>query len=109
MPERENQPTVELKESEPLVAELEALFDAFEAKHPVDELFLITDLEAKDAPKHPVRHPANMDLIPIVRKLEDLRTKTDISADKLAKLQAKYKRISQAVGIINRGRVDHTR
>lgn len=87
--------------------ELLAEFEKFEAEHSIEELLAITDLAPEDAPNHPVREPARKALIPIVEKLNHLRDKTTISKSEYAELEAKYKRLSSAVGMINRGKVRH--
>ena len=97
------------RECGPEVAELEKLFTAFEAEHSLDALHAIVDLTPEEAPNHPVREPAKNALAPITQLFNTIKDKTNITPDALAILTAKRKRLSQAVGIINKGKVDHTR
>ena len=85
------------------------LVEAFEAKHPIEELYGITVLAPADAPFHPTREPARVDLGPIVAKLNALKEETNISEDAFGDLELRYKRLSRAVGMISGGRVDHER
>jgi len=94
---------------EPHIAEFNSLVDAFEAKHPLEALHAIIDLTPADAPNHPVREPARKDLGPIVAKLNFLEKKTNIPSVKAEEMRARYKAVSQAVGMINDNKVDHTR
>jgi len=96
-------------DSEPHIAEFNALVDAFEAKHPLEALHAIVDLTPADAPNHPVREPARKDLGPIVTKLNFLEKKTNIPPARYEELKARYKAVSQAVGMINGDKIDHTR
>ena len=98
-----------LKECEPEITEIEAMFAVFEKSHNLEELLAITNLEAKDAPKHPTREPARIDLNPIVSKLRFIKNETNITESKLEELKTRYQKLSQAVGIINKGVVDHRR
>lgn len=88
-------------EGDPRIAEFNALCDAFEAKHSIEALMAITDLTPADARNHPIREPARLDLPPIVALRKALSDNDEV--------KARYKRISQAVGMINSGKVDHTR
>ena len=89
------------------VIKLQNLFDEFESKHPIDELYSIIDLTYKDAPNHPVREPARQDLIPIVDTLNILKKETDITTEEYDKLNTQYKHLSNAVGFINGDQVRH--
>ena len=48
-------------------------------------------------------------LIPLVSKMNYLKNRTDIEEDEFKKLYEQYKIISNAVGVINGGMVDHNR
>ena len=63
----------------------------------------------KEAEVHPVREPARIALNTIREMLKSLGTKTNISAEKLAEGEATYKKLSQAIGILNNNIVDHDR
>ncbi|MFA6076783.1 MAG: hypothetical protein WC735_01765 [Candidatus Paceibacterota bacterium] len=91
------------------VTNFEFLVGIFESRFSLAELNSIIDLTPADAPKHPVREPARLALIPIVEKLNALKKETNISPEKFEELKAKYKIISRAVGIINKNKVDHDR
>jgi len=98
-----------LREAGPEIAQFESMISLFESTHSLMELNLITDLTPAEAPKHPIREPARVALIPIVALLNTLKKETNISTEKHEELKAKYKRLSRAVGIINNNKVDHNR
>ncbi len=62
-----------------------------------------------EAPKSEKRRLAKEALIPIADKLKFLDWRTDITKEKFEELRAKYKIVSNAVGFINKGAVDHNR
>jgi hypothetical protein len=97
------------RECGPEIAEFESLIASFESTFSLEALHQIVDLTPADAPKHPIREPARVALIPIVKLLNALKDETDITPEKHADLKKEYKRLSQAVGMINRDKVDHTR
>ena len=89
------------------VVNLQNLFNEFESKHSLDELYNIIDLTYKEAPNHPVREPARQDLTPIVTSLNLLKKETNITTEEYDELNVQYKRISNAVGFINGDKVRH--
>jgi len=99
----------ELRDSSAETLDLETLFDSFEATYPIAEIVLITNLSPEEALNHPVREPARIALITVVEKLHKLRDKTNISKERYQELHERYKRLSQAVGVINNNKVDHSR
>ncbi|MDP2690915.1 MAG: hypothetical protein Q8O95_00720 [bacterium] len=99
----------DLRPCEPEIQKFEEMHKSFELEHSLAALHLIVDLTPEEAPKHTIREPARKALIPIVAKLNLLKKETDISSEKYEVLNAKYKVLSRAVGMINRNRVDHTR
>ena len=102
-------PIEERREAGPEIAEFEEMLAEFEATHSLSELHSITELNPENAPIHPIREPARLDLIPIVTKLNMLKTETNISPEKHDELKAKYRILSNAVRMINNGKVDHNR
>ena len=98
-----------LRECEPEIAEFEKMLEMFESTHPLAELFLIVDLTSEEAPKHPLREPARKALVPIVAKMNVIKNETNIPPEKCEELREKYMKLSRAVGMINHGKVDHTR
>jgi len=98
-----------LRECGPEIAEFEALVASFESAHSLEALHEIVELTVEQALAHPVRQPAKEALDPIVKKLNALKNETDISDEKYAELKAKYRRLSQAVGMLNGNKLDHTR
>ena len=102
-------PEEDLRECGPEIAEFEKIIASFELTHSLSELLSIIDLTPEEAPKHPIREPAKVALIPIVEKLNALKMETNISPEKYAELKAKYKHLSRAVGMINSNKVDHDR
>ncbi len=85
------------------------MFDEFEARHSLEELYAITDLEAKDAPSHPLRQPAKDDLILLFNKLVSLQAETQLTAEQYSELKARYDNIADAIGYINHGKLTHSR
>lgn len=104
-------PKVNEEECEKKVAELESLMTAFEVTHPIAELYAITDLAVKDAPNHPIRHPAKLALGPIVAAWIFVKERTNISPERLAELKVRYLHLTRAVGMIEAktSKVDHDR
>ncbi len=102
-------PKEDLRESGPEIAKLKAMFENFEATHNLEELNAIINLSPKEAPSHLLREPARIALNPITVKLKALKKETDIAKEKFDELAARYEKLSQAVGIINKDIVDHTR
>ncbi|MEK7586607.1 MAG: hypothetical protein AAB453_01930 [Patescibacteria group bacterium] len=98
-----------LRECGPEIAEFEAMLVSFESAYSLAELHLIIELKPEDAPKYPLRESAKIALIPIVAMLNKLKNETNITPEKLKELEAKYLRLSRAVGMINNNQVDHNR
>lgn len=98
-----------LREAGPEIAEFENMTASFELTHSLAELHSIVDLTALEASKHTIREPARVALIPIVAMLNTLKKETNISPTKYEEIKAKYKRLSRAVGMINKNKVDHDR
>ena len=107
------------RESGPEIIVLEAVMAIFEETYSLEELHAITYLkpsadpkhpEPGDASLHPLREPARRALFPIVTKLNALEEETDISSEQHALLKERYRKLSRAVGVIDRNNnVDHTR
>lgn len=97
------------RESGPEEVEFEQMVDSFTAEHSLAELHAIHDLTPEDAPQHPVREPARVALNPIYAKLVIIEKETNVSPARLAELKARFKVVSQAVGIINNNQVWHNR
>lgn len=102
-------PLENLRECEPEIAEFEKMLEAFEAEHSLTDLNAIIDLTPAEAPMNPVREPARLALAPIVAKMKVLKKETNITPEKYDELEARYKIISRAVGMINNNKVDHNR
>lgn len=91
------------------IEEFNGMVTAFEATYPLDELFAILDLTADPDRKHPLRDPAKEALKPIFAKLSALKNETNIPDEKYEELKKQWKILSNAVGMVNKGMVDHTR
>ena len=102
-------PEESLRDPEKEITEFETLITSFEQSHNLEELNSIKELTSEDAPNHPIRERARKDLNPIVALLNLLKKETAITEEKHEELKKKYKHLSQAVGIINKGIVDHSR
>jgi hypothetical protein len=102
-------PPEKRRECGPEVEELERMFDDFEKTHDLEVLSAITDITTlEEAQAHPIWMPAQRALHPIYAKFSVLKEETNISDEKHAELKARWKRISQAVGMINEGKLDHS-
>jgi|SRR3989338_2934834 len=87
----------------------DSLIALFESKFSLEELHSITDLTPQEAPNHPLREPARVALIDIVKALNKLKVIYGESSLTYQPLKEKYMRLSRAVGMINKNKVDHTR
>ena len=94
---------------EPLISEFEYLLEDFGNHHELFVLHAVRNMTAAEAPEHLIREHAKHDLVFIVEALNFLEAETNITEDRLAELKAKYRKLSQAVGIINNGVVYHDR
>ena len=92
----------------PEVEEFEGMLEDFEKAHDLEALHAIIDLTPAEAPHHPVREPAKQALNPIYKKLCLIKDETNITGEKYAELKAKWKLLSQAVGMINNNKLDHS-
>ena len=102
-------PPEKRRECGPEVAELEQRFEDFEKAHDLEALSAITDITTlEEAQAHPTWMPAQRALHPIYAKFRVLKDETNITDEKHAELKAKWKRISQAVGMINDGKLDRS-
>jgi len=101
-------PPEKRRECGPEIEELERMFRNFDQTHDVFALNAVTDLTPAEAPHHPVREPAKLDLIPMYAKLRTIYEETNITPEHYAELKAKWKHFSQAVGMINNNVVDHS-
>jgi hypothetical protein len=103
-------PGQRLREYEEDVVGFKELIAAFKDKHSLEELLDITELTPAEAPFHPVREPARLDLIPIVQALKTMWEETTINMygkDLYRELEAEYRILSRAVGMINNNKVRH--
>ena len=98
-----------LNDSGPEIERFEELVRNFELKYPLAELLSIAEIDPTEISKHPLREPAKSDLPPILNQLNKLKNETDISPEKTAELEQAWKRLSNAIGFINNGRVVHDR
>lgn len=91
------------------IIEFQDMIAVFEATYSIEELNAIVDLPSEDAPNHPMRDPARKALNPIFAKLNVLVKETNITVEKYEELKKRWKVLSNAVGMINGGKVDHNR
>ncbi|MCX6752766.1 MAG: hypothetical protein NTW62_00250 [Candidatus Nomurabacteria bacterium] len=91
--------------------ELISLFNKFEEIHSLKDLTALDIFPPKteDIEKYQIRIAAKNDLIPIVALLNALKDKTNIPDSEYNKLKEGYKILSRAVGMVNGGKIDHTR
>lgn len=97
------------KGCEQLIIEFESMISDFEATYSLLELNAIVDLSADPDRKHPLRDPAKKALGPIFAKLTVLKNETTLSDEKYDELNRKWEILSNAVGLVNKGMVDHNR
>lgn len=84
------------RECEPEIAELETMFNIFEAGYPLEVLNTITTSE--EAFEHPVRELAIRAIKPINAKFNIIRDETNISSEKLEELEARRRKLANAIG-----------
>jgi len=102
-------PPEKRRECGPEVKELERMFEDFERTHDPEALSAITDITTlEEAQAHPTWMPAQLALHPIYAKFRVLKDETNITDEKHAELKTKWKRLTQAVGMINNGKLDHS-
>jgi hypothetical protein len=88
-------------EVEKEISRFERMIEDFEATYPLDKLHDITELTLEQAQAHPFREPARKALIPITKlrnEFKALAEKSKISWAQFEVLEAKYMKISLAVG-----------
>ena len=96
-----------LTECGPYIEDLEKMFDQFEQKYSIENLrSLHTEEEARNSEE---RESAKSDLTLMFSLLKILGKETDITDERLSELRERYRVFDQAVGIINRGTIDHDR
>lgn len=83
--------------------EFKRMLNEFEATYSLEKLFAIVDLSADPDRKHPLRDPAKKALNPI----NEFRKSYIPDGDN--ELNIQWKKISNAVGMINKGMVDYNR
>lgn len=94
-------------EIEAEIKKFDTLVEAFEAQISIEALLAIaTEVEAKD---HPVRESAKGAMAAINAQFNLLKSSGAVSTEDLARVSAARKRLSNAVGFINNGKVDHDR
>lgn len=98
-------PEASIEENERHIQEAIALLDAFETRHSLVALQAITNITLAELGFHPIRRPAQIDLMAITRALEP------ITGPSRAALDERYRRYSRAVGLYNAAekRLDHDR
>lgn len=89
--------------------EFDSLVASFESKYSLVELNSIIDLTPQEATNHPLREPARVALIEIVKILNRLKVTYGETSLEYQSIKANYMRLSRAVGIINKNKVDHDR
>lgn len=95
-------PTEERRDASEIIASLESIYTSFEEAFDIEELSAITNPTPLEVPQHPVRDGAKEWLKPMTQRLTTLKETTNVTPDKLAELKAKYKRYSNAVGMVNK-------
>ena len=101
-------PENERRDCETDVAAVRVLLGDFETHHSLDELNAIVDLRPENVQQYPLRESAKKALEPIVALLNILEEQTNISKERYAELKAAYRRLQNAVGMINNNRVRHS-
>lgn len=93
------------REHETERAAFESMINDFESNYPLEDLLAI--LTAEEAMNHPLRESAKKALMPICEQLNILKDETNISEGVYENLKMRWKKISDAVGYINSGKVRH--
>lgn len=89
--------------------EFDSLVTSFESKYSLTELHSIIDLTPQEALNHPLWEPARVALIDIVKILNKLKATYGETSQEYKSIKEKYMRLSRAVGVMNKNKVDHTR
>ena len=79
---------------------LEHMIAAFEVVYPLEELNAITGFHSKEERESSIRQQANMALAPIKEVLDAISLQGAISNEIKLRLQARYKVLSRAVGVL---------
>jgi len=96
-----------LDEGDAQIEAFDTLVNVFERQHDMQYLLrIVTEEQAKG---DLVRDSAKASLKPIFDQLKNIQNMKGVPPEKRARLEEEWKRISRAVGMINRGMVDHTR
>ncbi len=99
-------PKEKIAEYEQRLQEVLGLVKDFETNHPLETLFAITELDETNTP---IRDAARRDLVIFWKALNSLNTEMALPQEVKVELDSQYKKLSQAVGILHQGKVDHTR
>ncbi len=83
-----------------------SLVNTFKTNHSLENLLAITDSNEKS---QKIRVAAINDFNVIQILFKKLQNETKISQSQFEELNKEYREISQAIGIENRGKIDHTR
>lgn len=86
-------------EGEKSIQELIELLNAFENRYDLPTLFA---LKAEEIQNHPLREPAKKALNPMTALLSKIETDYSISREVYRDLRKRFRKISNAVGILNR-------
>jgi hypothetical protein len=111
----ETHPEPAAEELKSIEAELEIekfneLIATFEANHSLDALHAFSDITPENVDSiNAIREPARLDLIPIYDQLKLIEERADVTNEILEGLKADRRRLSQAVGMINKKKVHHDR
>lgn len=109
LPQNQKQelPGEKKEKHEQVFLELGQMVKDFKMYHSLPALRLIRNLTVLEAPKHRVREPARKALIPITEKLNYIKNKTDISAEKLSEIEKEYRQLWRAVGVSRGDKIIH--
>jgi hypothetical protein len=100
-------PKEERREAREEVLQLEGLFEAFESEFSSEVLGAVSNLTTEEALSFPLRIAAKSRLNVIVKLLNDIENETNVTPQKFAELDARYRKISSAVGFVNNSTVRH--
>jgi len=84
------------------IAAVESLMTDFENTHDLEALHAITGFTSKEARANSPRRLAAQALIPIFEQLKYLSSQEAVSNEKYINLQARYRLLNRAVGVVTR-------
>lgn len=101
-PEKARKPEVLLEDTE-LIGSLTAMFESYERKYPLEQLFAITGITVENYLQNTFREEAKKALYPFSKPVSEIRDRARSGDAAMKELVDRYDRASFAVGKIQHG------